>query len=814
MSAETEVGRLLVRLVGDGGDYQQMLEQVIKATEGTQAVTKAMAEEVTKAAAEVEKKTAVDVKLEEIDKKLTETEKELAEIEKERQKLMEEGERVTRSVMNATEKYDEEMEKLVNLYSQGAISAETFNRASDRAYNQFIQGSNAAGEYGQKIIVLGAALTGLGAAITAAFGGLGYKALGEFEVMESGMLKLEAAIKANGREVERTMNSYTVFASEIQNATRIGDDNVLALLQEAESMGLTGEAAKRAAKNAISLGAAKGMAASSAIRMTVALEQGRSEMLGRFLPALRDIKDETERTAKAQELIGNMFAVAEADAASFAGQMDQLNNSFGDFLEEIGAVLASMLKPFVAFLKELVTQFQELHSSTKTIIAVVIALGTGLGIVITTIGGVVIAVGTLITAYGTFITTLAGSGPIIAAFGTALNLALGPVGAITLAVGALSAALLYYQGVKQDAIDAELLASQTEGNRLEKELQNVRRRVDAERARMGVGPKFSDADKGINRPQKEEEVYDVGKVEELTKAYQEQLQVFGMTQRQAEIHRLEMAGVNEVFLKGLRDIDAALSQAEEAQKAAQAAEEKRAERQAEANRLMTESRTPLEQYQEQVNKLKGFLAEGLITQEAYNHHLKQANDEFARLSKTADQVRADKIIEQFATPLQKFKKTFDELNELKGKGLLDQGTFKRAIDNAREEYEKLTEDKEVKIKLSFSGIEAVEAGTAEAMARIAEFEHLKVRGGGSKKEDPVALLQQQEMVAEMARRKAGNPMRDTEERKRQYESEQSAIGAAHARSFDRMNSSLEKIAGFMEKQAEKEPITVEPLGLN
>lgn len=186
---------------------------------------------------------------------------------------------------------------------------------------------------------LGNSLTHVGKVLTigltAPIAGLAAGAVSEFMTMETTALRLSAAIEANGGSVGKILPDYQQFASEIQKVTRVGDDSVLALLQEAESLGLTGEQAKRAAKNAVALASAKGMSEKAAIRMTIALEQGREEMLQRYIPSLRGLKTEAERVAKAQQVLGGMFGVAKADAQSMAGQIDQLKNDFGDLMEEI-----------------------------------------------------------------------------------------------------------------------------------------------------------------------------------------------------------------------------------------------------------------------------------------------------------------------------------------------------------------------------------------------------------------------------------------------------------------------------------------------
>lgn len=211
------------------------------------------------------------------------------------------------------------------------------------------------------------------AAAASALGAIGISdwlrgGLAEWQESESVALRLEAAIRSNGRAVEPLMQQYRQFASELQNVTTVGDDATLAMLQQAESMGLTGEAAMRAARNSIALAAAKGGEASSFLRLTAALEQGNSEMLGRMLPALRQIEDPTLRAAEAQRLLAGMFDVATAEASSSRGQLAQLANAYGDLMEEVGKVVDDAMKPLVGWVKDAVAWFASLDQGTKELI--------------------------------------------------------------------------------------------------------------------------------------------------------------------------------------------------------------------------------------------------------------------------------------------------------------------------------------------------------------------------------------------------------------------------------------------------------------
>lgn len=252
---------------------------------------------------------------------------------------------------------------------------------------------------------IGSAANDVAEAISKVAGGLefwdSFEAFAEAEASE---IKLRAAMEANGREVESLMDDYKEFADEIQRVSTTEGDLAIALLQQAESLGVTGEAAKRAVKSAVAMQNAFGVAAESAIRMTTELENGKTTMLARYIPALRGIKDGAEAAAIAQEYLAKAHKVTEANAQTAAGQIEQLNNAWGDFKEEVGGVIAQVLKPLVSILKEVVSFFQELPQPVKIAIAGLLTLVTVIGAVSAVSATVIVAVKGVIAVLGTYVT--------------------------------------------------------------------------------------------------------------------------------------------------------------------------------------------------------------------------------------------------------------------------------------------------------------------------------------------------------------------------------------------------------------------------
>lgn len=276
----------------------------------------------------------------------------------------------------------------------------------------------------------------VGAAVSAMTAGwVGGQTFGVFErwfnlfaESESTWLRLTAAVRANGEDVGKTLATYRNFAGEMTGLTTVSQVNVAQMLQQAESFGITGAAAERAVKNTVAAQAA-GLPVS--IRQMTMLEEGNTRMLLRVLPGLRNLKSETDRVTYAQDRLGKMFAVAEAQAQSAGGQVQQLSNAATALSRSFGEVVAEGVKPVVAWLKEGVAWVQGWSGEMKTAV-VVMAAAAAAGVA----GFATLTAGVLV--FGTVLNlSLGGAGILIGAVVTGLALAAGGAAALVSDMGGI-----------------------------------------------------------------------------------------------------------------------------------------------------------------------------------------------------------------------------------------------------------------------------------------------------------------------------------------------------------------------------------------
>lgn len=228
--------------------------------------------------------------------------------------------------------------------------------------------------------------------------------LDAYSEAEQAGIKLSSTLKAQGRDVEALGKEYQAFASEMQNATSLSDELFLNMLEQAEGFKLTGDAAKNAVRSAIGLAKGNGQAASSMLRLTAAYEQGNIKtamMFARMVPQLRGIRNESEFVARYQNLVAAGMEAASRSSQTASGRLKLLNETWGDFKEQLGETVAGLVKPIADIGIKAVLAFQELSPEIKRTIVFVLGLTAavaGLTVAVKVLGIVwsLVTVGTFI----------------------------------------------------------------------------------------------------------------------------------------------------------------------------------------------------------------------------------------------------------------------------------------------------------------------------------------------------------------------------------------------------------------------------------
>lgn len=276
-------------------------------------------------------------------------------------------------------------------------------------------------------------LTSLGKSLsvklTAPLVALGAVALKNADTQQQAEQRLLTALKGRTDIQQRLIAQ----AAELQSRSVLGDEVVIGQQAYLASLGMTEEQIGRVIEASAQLSAATGMTLDSAVKNLAKTFGGLTGELGESIPKLKELTVEQLKNGEAVDFIlENYKGFAESAAQTALGPLRQLNNAWGDFLEQIGAAMMPFATKVTRALTVVVQMLQSLSPAMKQVLVVV--------------AGLAAAIGPLSLGIGAVIKVL----PMLSAGLTAL---LSPVGLVVAAIVALGAAFAYARIEKQKMID-------------------------------------------------------------------------------------------------------------------------------------------------------------------------------------------------------------------------------------------------------------------------------------------------------------------------------------------------------------------------
>lgn len=390
--------------------------------------------------------------------------------------------------------------------------------------------------------------------VTAPLTALGVVSLSLADTQAKAEAKVQQAIKSTGGAAKLNFDQLKRFASELQGKTIFGDEKILndSTAQLLTFTNIAGENFKRTQAVALDLATVlDGDLKSASIQLGKALNDPVKNLTALSRAGIQFSKEqtatikhlaETNRLAEAQGLILEELerqygGQAEAAAKVGLGALQQLKNSWGDFLEQIGATLMPVVTKIAGALSQVVAVLQNMNPQMRETVVVV--------------AGIAAAIGPLAMGVGGIIRML----PMLSAGFTAL---LSPVGLAVAAVLALGAAFFYAHQRKKDLLDEmttkfEGLSIGTLEKRLKenKRLQEVNERESPWQGNSPYSKLTYALNKGKRRDNlKMEEEALTEAIRRNTQAYEERQRVEAESKKIADDMANALKGVNTETARG------------------------------------------------------------------------------------------------------------------------------------------------------------------------------------------------------------------------------------------------------------------------
>lgn len=276
-------------------------------------------------------------------------------------------------------------------------------------------------------------LTSLGKSLsvklTAPLAALGAVALKNADTQQQAEQRLLTALKGRTDIQQRLIAQ----AAELQSRSVLGDEAVIGQQAYLASLGMTEEQIGRVIEASAQLSAATGMTLDSAVKNLAKTFGGLTGELGESIPKLKELTVEQLKNGEAVDFIlENYKGFAESAAQTALGPLRQLNNAWGDFLEQIGAAMMPFATKVTRALTVVVQMLQSPSPAMKQVLVVVAGLAAAIGPLSLGIGAVV---------------------KVLPMFSAGLTALLSPVGLVVAAIVALGAAFAYARIEKQKMID-------------------------------------------------------------------------------------------------------------------------------------------------------------------------------------------------------------------------------------------------------------------------------------------------------------------------------------------------------------------------
>lgn len=204
----------------------------------------------------------------------------------------------------------------------------------------------------------------LGAAFSAKqlfdFGKAAFMAFGE---QEAAIVKLNQALANFGLYSEAASKDLQDFASAMQETTVYADEQVTATQAQLVAFGLQGAQLKAVTKATLDLASAKGIDLTAAANLLGKAFVGETGALSRYGIVIDDNIPKNEKFAAVMGKVNGMFGgQAEKERQTALGQLKAMENTYGELMETIGALIAG---PATAFMKWISDIIKNLNSAIQ-----------------------------------------------------------------------------------------------------------------------------------------------------------------------------------------------------------------------------------------------------------------------------------------------------------------------------------------------------------------------------------------------------------------------------------------------------------------
>jgi len=262
-----------------------------------------------------------------------------------------------------------EVKIILEVDDKGTVKIKQFSDQSKKSFDEMKKGAE---QTKGPLAAISEGWVGLVAKLTAATAAV-YgisKAISSFvnEAAEAEQIenRLRFALETTGYTWKYAKTAVDQFANSIQESTRFSDEQARQALTD--MMMYTNDFAKAqmGAKLAMDMSIRTGQDFHSTSRLIGMAMSGNVEMLGRYIPELRNLDERlgsnatnAQKAEYAMKILNEKFGgTAQADMNTYSGTVAKFKNAWSDLKETIGYGLLPVLKEMFEWLTKIINAFQ------------------------------------------------------------------------------------------------------------------------------------------------------------------------------------------------------------------------------------------------------------------------------------------------------------------------------------------------------------------------------------------------------------------------------------------------------------------------
>ena len=177
--------------------------------------------------------------------------------------------------------------------------------------------------------------------------------------------QLEVAAQNNPYLNDTSVIQLKQFASELQNVSTVGDEQLLPMMAQLAAAGRTQAEIQDIMAAALDVSASGMMSLDSAVTALNKTYSGTAGQLGNQITAIKTLTKEELQSGKAVEIIAQQFKGMAKETADLTGTSEQLKNAIGDYKELLGETFEGAFAPMRKWFTEVIKKHTEAKKSAR-----------------------------------------------------------------------------------------------------------------------------------------------------------------------------------------------------------------------------------------------------------------------------------------------------------------------------------------------------------------------------------------------------------------------------------------------------------------